>query len=99
MFTHAVLMRLVDVDGDFHARVAACVARVRREVAALISYHYGPNLADRGRGYDWVVLGVFASAAAHDAYQVSAAHLELKDLMTPHIAELVVCDLDHGELP
>ena len=97
MFHHVVLMQLTDADAVFHARVAASVARVRAEVAGLVSFSFGPNRADRGRGYDWAVIGLFAGAADHDAYQVSPAHVALKAIMNPHITEMVVCDVETTE--
>lgn len=98
MFHHVVLLRLENVDAAFHARVAAYARRMPLEVRGIASYAYGRNRADRGKGYDWVVIGVFESSAAHDAYQVSPLHQELKAFMTPHIADIVVCDLDTGKL-
>ena len=94
MFQHVVLMRLVGVDAAFHARVQEYARRMPLELPGVERFHYGPNVADRRKGHDWAVIAEFASAADHDAYQVSALHQELKAYMTPHIAELVVCDLD-----
>lgn len=94
MFYHVVLMRLERVDAAFHARVEQYAGVIRRDLSGIVSYRYGRNLAGRGKGYDWAVIGVFASAADHDAYQLSRAHQELKAYMTPHIADMVVCDVD-----
>lgn len=97
MFHHVVMLRLTNVDDAFHARVDEYARRMPREVRGIESYAYGRNAADRGKGYDWAVIGVFESSAAHDAYQLSPLHQELKAFMTPHIAEIVVCDLDTKE--
>ncbi|MFA5912187.1 MAG: Dabb family protein [Burkholderiales bacterium] len=94
MFLHLVMLRLEAADERFQQDIRSYLDRVRAEVPGVLSYHFGPNAADRGKGYDWAVAGMFASAAAHDAYQTSPAHLALKDFITPHIADLVVCDLD-----
>jgi len=100
MFFHIVVMRLApDADADFHARVAGYVARVRSELDYVRTYDFGRNGADRGHGYDWAVIGTFDSGADHDRYQVSPVHLEMKAFMVPHIAELVVCDLDTAAYP
>ena len=95
MFYHIVMMRLTDrADAGFHARVEAYSDRVRRECVGLLHYEYGINVADRGKGYERAVLSVFESREAHDAYQVSAVHQEMKAYMTPYIADLAVCDSD-----
>ena len=95
MFCHIVMMRLSNKAGpEFHAQVEAFAGRVRRESAGLIHYDYGVNVAGRGKGYDRVVLSIFESSAAHDAYQVSPVHQEMKAFMTPYIEDLVVCDTD-----
>jgi hypothetical protein len=91
------MLRLANADAAFHARVDAYARRMPLEVGGIESYAYGCNVADRGKGYDWAVIGVFESSAAHDAYQVSPLHRELKAFMAPHIAEIVVCDLDTSE--
>lgn len=97
MFHHVVMLSLANVDAAFHARVEAYARRMPLEVRGIQSYAYGRNAADRSKGYDWAVIGVFESSAAHDAYQLSPLHQELKAFMTPHIAEIVVCDLDTKE--
>ena len=95
MFYHIVMMRLNDKAGpEFHAQVEALAGHVRRECSALIHYDYGINVAARGKGYEHVVLSIFESSAAHDAYQVSPVHQEMKAFMTPYIEDLVVCDTD-----
>jgi hypothetical protein len=95
MFYHVVMMRYSDrADAGFHRRVRAYADRIRGECGGIVHYDYGANVADRGKGYDWVIAGVFESSAAHDAYQASAPHQEMKAFMMPCIADLVVCDLD-----
>ena len=95
MFYHIVMMRFNDKAGqDFHRRVEAFSDRIRAETAGLIHYDYGLNVAGRARGYDRVIISVFDSSAAHDAYQVSPAHQEMKAYMTPYFDDLVACDTD-----
>lgn len=95
MFYHVVMMRYTPAaDAEFHRRVEGYVERVRHECGGLVRYDYGANVASRAKGYDWVVAGVFESSAAHDAYQVSPPHQEMKAYMMPFIADLVVCDMD-----
>jgi quinol monooxygenase YgiN len=95
MYYHIVMMRFSDKAGpEFHRRAEALCERIRSECEGLIHYDYGVNIADRGKGYDRVILSVFESGAAHDVYQVSPAHQELKAFMTPYFEDLVVCDSD-----
>lgn len=86
------MMKLTGLDREFLDRVQHYVARVRAEVPSVRHYGFGRNLAGRGKGFDWVVVGVFDSSADHDAYQVAPVHIEMRDFMTPHIADMVVCD-------
>ncbi len=98
MFYHIVMLRFDDQAGpDFHARVADYAARVRRECAGVIRYDYGVNAAARGKGCSHAVLSLFESSAAHDAYQASPAHQEMKAFMMPRIAEIVACDAEPPE--
>lgn len=95
MFHHIVMMRLAaHADAAFHARVEDYARRIRSECAGLVRFEYVSNLADRAQGYGHAVLGAFASSAAHDAYQVSPAHQELKAFVAPYVEDLVVCDAD-----
>lgn len=95
MFLHAVLMELSnEADAAFHARVERHCEAVRASCAGLVSYVYGPNQASRAAGLSWAVVGCFTDAAAHDAYQVSAAHVAMKTEMAPVIVRLVVLDTE-----
>ena len=94
MFHHVVMMRISKTaDRTFHDKVEHHAARVRKEISGLVSYDYGENGADRGKGFDFAIISVFEGEAAHDAYQTSAVHVELSDYMTPFIEDMVVCDL------
>ena len=92
MFYHVVLMRLTDAGEAFLAHVRHYEDRVRRELPYVRDYRFGRNEASRANGYDWTVIATFDSAADHDRYQISAVHQEMKAFMTPHIADIVVCD-------
>lgn len=92
MFYHVVLMRLTDADDAFLTRVREYGARIRGELPYVRDYRFGRNVAARAKGYDWAVIGTFANSADHDRYQVSTLHQDMKAFMTPHIADIVVCD-------
>lgn len=94
MYYHVVLMRLTDADDAFLAAIRAYEGRIRRELPYVRDYHFGRNVASRAQGYDWIVIGTFDKAADHDRYQVSPVHQDMKAFMTPHIADIVVCDYD-----
>ena len=95
MFLHAVLMELSNEAGAaFHARVQRHCEAVRASCEGVVSYVYGPNQASRADGLSWAVVGCFTDAAAHDAYQVSAAHQVMKADMAPVIVRLVVLDTE-----
>ena len=93
-FYHMVFIRFTDpVDDDFFATVQDLVDRIRPVVPGLLSYHFGPNASDRGKGFTHCNLSVFDSSEAHDRYQAHPLHHEMRALMVPRM-EFVVCDLD-----
>jgi len=95
MFYHAVLMHIAEgADAGLDDQAEALAERIRAECKGLISFHYGSNIADRGKAFNRAVTGVFESSAAHDAYQVSAPHVALSELLKPHIEDIAVADLD-----
>ena len=95
MFFHVLLMRFnADVPPDVDREVRSFAERVRRECPGLVHYHYGANLASRSKDYDRTIVSVFESSAAHDAYQVSPVHQEMKSRMNTWIADVVVSDFD-----
>lgn len=97
MYMHIVLMEFIsDAGPEFFSRVQAYAERIRQECAGVRSYHLGANEAARADGYTHAVASVFTDAAAHDAYQVSPVHVEMKTYMGPFIRRLVVFD---GALP
>ena len=98
MFHHVVMMQLSATDDAILERVAGFCERIVEELPYVHSYHFGRNVASRGRQFGWAVVAVFDSAADHDRYQVSPAHVAMKDFMAPYIADLVVCDLDTDAL-
>lgn len=97
MFLHVVMMEFDErVDANFFGKVEALAERVRQECAGLVLYHFGENVADRSQGYTHATSSLFSDAASHDAYQVSAAHVAMKNHMVPFIKRIVVYD---GHLP
>lgn len=94
MFYHAVLMNLEDASAEFLARVEDFAARVRAELPYVRDYHFGPNLASRAGPYRWTVIATFDDEEAHERYQVSPVHQEMKAYMGPRIAQIVVCDVE-----
>lgn len=95
MFLHAVLMELSPAADDaFHARVQRHCEAVLAQCAGIVSYIYAPNQASRADGLTWAVVGCFTDAAAHDAYQASAAHVAMKTEMAPMIVRLVALDTE-----
>ncbi len=93
MYMHIVMMEFTpDADPEFFRQVEAYAVRIRQECADVTLYHCGANEAARSDGYSHAVVSVFKDAAAHDAYQVSPAHVEMKAYMGPYIHRLVVYD-------
>ncbi len=98
MFFHAVLMELSDTSPEFIAQVDSYTDRVRAELPYVRNYHFGPNVASRAGQYRWVVIATFDTEADHERYQVSEVHTQMKRFMGPHIADIVVCDVDTSEM-
>lgn len=94
MFYHAVLMDLSDAHDDFLSRVDEYAARVRAELPFVRDYHFGRNVASRAGGYGWIVIAAFDDERDHQRYQVSDVHQQMKAFMAPHIAGIVVCDIE-----
>ena len=92
MFFYVVMMRLTDTDDAFLAGVRHYGERIRRDLPYVRDYQFGRNVAARANGFTWTVIGTFDSSADHDLYQVSALHQEMKVFMSPHIADIAVCD-------
>lgn len=97
MFYHIVMMAFTpEADQAFFDRVEHYARRVRAECADVVTYAMTTNIASRGDGLTHGVVGAFQSSQAHDDYQVSPAHVEMKAFMSPFIARIVVLD---GEVP
>ena len=95
MFHHVVLMEFTpEADQRFLDRVEAYAEQLRRSAPNLARYVFSRNVASRSNGLPWGIVSSFASAADHDAYQVSRTHQEMKAYMAPYIARIVVCDVD-----
>ncbi|MGE8620249.1 MAG: Dabb family protein [Achromobacter spanius] len=97
MFLHVVMLQLSPAaDGDFHARVQGYCERILAECEGVSGYAFRPNQASRADGLTHAVVAAFTDSAAHDRYQVSPAHQEMKTYMADFIDRLVVFD---GEIP
>jgi len=97
MFLHVVMLQLSPAaDSHFHARVQAYCGRILAECEGVAGYAFRPNQANRADGLTHAVVAAFTDSAAHDRYQVSPAHQEMKTYMADFIDRLVVFD---GEIP
>lgn len=97
MFYHVVLMTFTPEAGPaFFDRVEHFARRVRAECADVVTYGLTENVASRADGLTHGLVCVFGSSQAHDDYQVSPAHVEMKAFISPFIARIVVLD---GEVP
>jgi heme-degrading monooxygenase HmoA len=83
-----------DAGDGFHHRLEHYAERMRREMPGLTAFRFVRNQADRSKGYDWALISSFQSSAAHDAYQISPLHQELRAFMQPAVADLLVCDAE-----
>lgn len=93
MFLHVVMLQLSNAaDAQFHARVEHFCERVRIECDGVTGYAFGVNLASRSEGLTHAVVASFSSSVAHDRYQISPAHQEMKAYMAGYIERLVVFD-------
>ncbi|MFY3138902.1 Dabb family protein [Achromobacter xylosoxidans] len=97
MFLHVVMLQFsAAADARFHDRVQGYCARILAECDGVAGYAFRPNQAGRSDGLTHAVVAAFTDAAAHDRYQVSPAHQEMKAYMADFIERLVVFD---GEIP
>lgn len=93
MFYHIVMMQFSDAaDAAFFQRAEDYCNRIRAECSGVRDYFMAPNRADRSDGLTHAVVAVCDDSAAHDAYQVSDAHQEMKSFMAGYITRIVVFD-------
>jgi len=93
VFIHVVLMSFApETPVTFHSDVEEFASRILRECDGLAHYLYGLNEAGRAGGFTHAVIGCFDDEAAHERYQTSAAHQEMKIFMAERIEKLVVFD-------
>ena len=98
VFIHAVLMSFTPETGeDFHRQVEVYAEAIRLQGRGhgLLGYLYGLNEAGRSDGLTHGVVACFDDEAAHERYQASAIHQEMKAFMAPNTARLVVFDSSH----
>lgn len=97
MFLHVVMLQFsAAADARFHDRVQGYCARILAECDGVAGYAFRPNQAGRSGGLTHAVVAAFTDAPAHDRYQASPAHQEMKAYMADFIERLVVFD---GEIP
>jgi hypothetical protein len=97
MYLHVVMLQLSEAaDAPFHERVQGYCQRILAECDGVAGYAFRPNEASRSDGLTHAVVAAFADSPAHDRYQVSPAHQEMKAYMAGFIERLVVYD---GEIP
>lgn len=97
MFHHIVLLSFAKETGpDFFAKAQAYVERVKAECDGVLGYFMAENVASRSDGLTHGIVGVFKNSAAHDAYQISPAHQEMKAFILTRTARIVVLDTDQG---
>ncbi|MCL2831482.1 MAG: Dabb family protein [Betaproteobacteria bacterium] len=95
MFYHIVLMRFTpEADARFFEKVEHYGRRVLAECADVIGYEITKNVASRSDGLDDAIIASFRSSQAHDDYQVSPAHMEMKTFMAPYIDRIIVLDTE-----
>ena len=95
MYLHVVLIALKpEADSAFFSTVEMYCDRVRDECAGVMAYEFRSNEAHRSQGFTHATVCAFTDSAAHDAYQISPAHVAMKAYMTPFIKSLVVFDGD-----
>jgi hypothetical protein len=93
VFIHAVLMSFTPDTGEaFHQRVEIYAETLRCQGDGLVSYLYDANEATRSEGMTHAVVACFVDEAAHQRYQASAVHQEMKAFMAPHTTRLLVFD-------
>ena len=97
MFLHVVMLQLsASADAVFFERVAVYCERIKAECDGVMGYSFGANQAGRADGFKHAVIAAFTDGAAHDRYQVSPAHQEMKAYMAGFIERLAVFD---GDVP
>lgn len=99
MFHHVVLMQFSpDIERDFFERVEAYCERIRALSDRPLGYVFRRNIASRSDGLDYGIVASFESSSAHDVYQLSEVHQEMKSYMSPFIDRIVVCDIDEASI-
>jgi hypothetical protein len=83
-----------EANAEFFEKEEDYAKRVRAECADVITYAVTQNVASRSDGLTHAVVASFRSSRAHDDYQVSPAHVEMKAFMAPYIARIVVLDTE-----
>ncbi|MBI4966920.1 MAG: Dabb family protein [Rhodospirillales bacterium] len=95
MFYHVVMMKFKPgTPESFFDECRAITDRMAKTEKGVRDLRWAKNTADRGKGYDHAVMGVYDSSADHDAYQVCDLHVKLKGMVAQYLEDLVVFDTD-----
>jgi hypothetical protein len=95
MFYHIVLMSFTsEADARFFEKMEAYARRIRTECADVVTYAVTQNIASRSDGLTHAVVATFRSLQAHDDYQVSPAHVEMKAFIAKYLSRIVVLDTE-----
>jgi hypothetical protein len=85
-YYHVILMQPKGLLAeDFWSKVEQLRIRLREETPGARLFEIGPSPSPYGAPWRYIHLSGFESRAAHDAYQSSALHSEIVDLMVPAI--------------
>ena len=92
MFHHTVMVNFIAVDAEFLQAVEGCAERIRGAQDGLIEFGFHHNDSSRAGAFRYAFVSRFHDSSAHDRFQTSALHDELKQLIMPRVAGLVVLD-------
>lgn len=92
MFHHTVMVSFTAVDAEFLQTVEGYAERIRGTQNDLIEFGFHHNDSSRAGPFRHAFVSRFHDSAAHDRFQTSTLHEELKQLIMPRIAQLVVLD-------
>ena len=85
--------------GTSQGQIDACFAAMAGmvgQIAGLLDFHHGPYDSAEGLndGYTHGFIMTFESPAARDAYLPHPVHEEVKAIVIPHLARVVVFDFN-----
>lgn len=95
MFRHVVLLRFNQPleQRDYDDIVNSCVV-MKKELAGILSLIFVANRSDRAQSYTHAFVADFFDQDAHDRYQQTPIHIQLKKKITKLSSDLVVLDYE-----